>query len=647
MTPWVLFFMLLPDVRCFRVELTEHGDALFSSRDVTSSVMRDSWLPGSTLVYVTDGTASYQFFSQAIKDVNFDYNVGTFEVPSNDRIDRSSSWSLAVIGNINKIRKSSSYTMLLLTSDDDEFLIQFMEEALVEDLLIWPTRLLLVTRLSLPRLHPLRKSLSGINAMVITPEETSKSARWGVYTYLPYSHRVAPVAYWTSHSGLSYLANAQLFPNKFRRLTDGAHLDVVGQNFPPHVVVRKSSIKDGSEESSFVFTGPLLLVLEMLADNINFTYNLVRPSDGSWGFLFPNGTWNGMVGMLHRKEVDFGLGPFGITYLRAQVVDYTSPLVIDYGRILGRRGNTAVDPWSFALPLTYPVWISIFVTLFLILFFAKVMSKFHWDSGYQSPRIHLAMYLRAFLQQDIKVPSHSSWERAILGVWMLSILILIECYSTNLISLLAVRYISEPYQTVRAMIDDPSVTMIWFANTAHQQYLAGVESGIFYDLVQAGKRGRMKLITPAEYEETVNTYVSQGDHVMMNPETIMKVFLTEDYMDEGNCKFYLSREGFLPLTFCMVVQKYSPLLGPINEVIRAVIEGGFYNYWMDNAFANAKSCKKPPTKITVKEPLSLANVWGMFVVLLSGYLIGFCVLCLEIMSKSTSERHLEMRYIFS
>ncbi|XP_066957411.1 probable glutamate receptor isoform X1 [Macrobrachium rosenbergii] len=571
---------------------------------------------------------------QAIKEIEFDYYVGVFEVLPNEQDSNLTHWSSAVVGSIKQIRKSSRHMVLLLVSNDGDFLSQFVKEALDNDVLIWPTRVMLITRLSLQRLHPLGKALSGINAIVIT-RETSKAERWGVYAYLPYSHRVVLVATWTSVAGLSYHADTQLFPNKFRRLTDGAHLGVVGQNFPPHVVVRKTRSNE-SQESKFVFSGPLLLVLEMLARNINFTYDLVQPSDGSWGFLFPNGTWNGMIGMLHRKEVDFGLGPFGITYLRAQVVDYTSPLVVDYGRILGRRGDTAVDPWSFAFPLTYSVWASTFATLIIVLLLAKVLSKIHWNPEFQSPRISLSVYLRTFLQQDVEVSADSTWERMILAVWILAIFVLTECYSTNLISLLAVRYISEPYQTVRAVLDDPKVTMIWFANTAHQQYLAGVESGIFYELVQVGKRGRMKLITPAEYEETVTTYVSRGDHVMMNPDTIMRMFLTEDYMDKGNCKFYLSKEGFLPLTFCMVVQKYSPLLSPINEVIRAVIEGGFYNYWMDNAFANAKSCKNPPRKITVQEPLALANVWGMFAVLVSGDLIGVIVLCLEIITKRIS-----------
>ena len=45
----------------------------------------------------------------------------------------------------------------------------------------------------------------------------------------------------------------------------------------------------------------------------------IRPSDGMWGTTDENGTWNGMLGMVKRKEVDFALGPFGIIYEREKV----------------------------------------------------------------------------------------------------------------------------------------------------------------------------------------------------------------------------------------------------------------------------------------------------------------------------------------
>ncbi len=47
----------------------------------------------------------------------------------------------------------------------------------------------------------------------------------------------------------------------------------------------------------------------------------MRPPDGKWGAKTANGSWNGMVGMLHRREVDMALGPFSITKARYEAVN--------------------------------------------------------------------------------------------------------------------------------------------------------------------------------------------------------------------------------------------------------------------------------------------------------------------------------------
>ncbi len=49
-------------------------------------------------------------------------------------------------------------------------------------------------------------------------------------------------------------------------------------------------------------------LLKYLEAHINFTYTMVRPPDGKWGMGDEHGDWNGMLGMVHRNEVDFALG---------------------------------------------------------------------------------------------------------------------------------------------------------------------------------------------------------------------------------------------------------------------------------------------------------------------------------------------------
>lgn len=75
-----------------------------------------------------------------------------------------------------------------------------------------------------------------------------------------------------------------------------------------------------------------------------------------------------------------------------------------------------------------------------------------------------------YIPTDLLLRDMWHWERIVLGMWMLTTLVLTRSYGGNLMSLLAVRYIPQPYQSLRDVLDDPTVTMIWEANSAYVQY---------------------------------------------------------------------------------------------------------------------------------------------------------------------------------
>ena len=48
-----------------------------------------------------------------------------------------------------------------------------------------------------------------------------------------------------------------------------------------------------------------IYISSIFQNSLNFTYTLIKPSDGQWGVL-KNGRWTGMIGALHQREVDIG-----------------------------------------------------------------------------------------------------------------------------------------------------------------------------------------------------------------------------------------------------------------------------------------------------------------------------------------------------
>ena len=58
-----------------------------------------------------------------------------------------------------------------------------------------------------------------------------------------------------------------------------------------------------------------------------------------------------------------------------------------------------------------------------------------------------------------------------IGFWMLMTLVLTKSYAGNLMSMLAVRYSPQPFQTLRNVLNHPHVSMIWQKYSRNEQFL--------------------------------------------------------------------------------------------------------------------------------------------------------------------------------
>ena len=113
---------------------------------------------------------------------------------------------------------------------------------------------------------------------------------------------------------------------------------------------------------------------------MNFTYTLIKPSDGQWGVL-KNGRWTGMIGALHQTEVDIGNHwfcekyfkkmltlskvislffiapvPFGVTFARGQVISFSNLINTDHYKLFIRNPDTTINFQSYSEPLHYISW---------------------------------------------------------------------------------------------------------------------------------------------------------------------------------------------------------------------------------------------------------------------------------------------------
>ncbi|XP_067660212.1 probable glutamate receptor [Haliotis asinina] len=74
-------------------------------------------------------------------------------------------------------------------------------------------------------------------------------------------------------------------------------------------------------------------ILQMLAENLNFSYKIIPPKESIWG-KNENGSWTGVLGMLQRREADLSADHITIHADRYSVADFIMPPLFENRRIV-------------------------------------------------------------------------------------------------------------------------------------------------------------------------------------------------------------------------------------------------------------------------------------------------------------------------
>ncbi|KAJ3637570.1 hypothetical protein MTP99_001018 [Tenebrio molitor] len=104
----------------------------------------------------------------------------------------------------------------------------------------------------------------------------------------------------------------------------------------------------------------------------NFTLHVQRTN--SWGYLTPNGHFDGLVGLLERRLVDFGSSPLIYKLDRMPVVDYSYGNWILRSTFIYRRPKIVEASHKiFMRPLSTTVWICIALMMAVLIGFLKII----------------------------------------------------------------------------------------------------------------------------------------------------------------------------------------------------------------------------------------------------------------------------------
>ncbi|XP_042893846.1 uncharacterized protein LOC122267760 [Penaeus japonicus] len=347
------------------------------------------------------------------------------------------------------------------------------------------------------------------------------------------------------------------------------------------------------------------------------------------------------------QEADLALGPFGLTYSRSRVVDFSSPILIDYYRILTKRPRSEPDPKGFLAPFRWHVWVGLVLSVGVIgavLFGVRkgAHALFGGEQMNLSKNASLAQHLwavyGALISQQYTWMS-SSWSgRAVVGTWWLVALIVARSYSSALTSMLAVRTVPVKYNYLRQVIGDPDIHLIFEKATALVEHMSTVQEGVYKELADTIQEDRAHFLASSKLYDAAYTDVRNKQYALLVEDTTCRKVFSDDFTKHGRCDFYIGKERYWPLIFCLIGRKGTPIMQAINSKIERLVSHDLYFKWLKDELPNATACLKASTKITVNEAYDLTGLWGVFVLFLGGMVAASLVLMVETSVGLVAER---------
>ncbi|XP_063875822.1 uncharacterized protein LOC135108592 [Scylla paramamosain] len=326
-----------------------------------------------------------------------------------------------------QLRLQSWCVTVVVVSNDPAFLIAFAKESDNGRLVVWDTRLLVITRLAIPIIQALLQDFWIFSMMSTMFLKIRNTSRWQVFVHLPYSPsgpQVVPVATWNPGRRFVYFEERVPFPDKYNNFY-GTPINLTWLPLKPYWTETKQQGPDGKE--ILTYQGREYLITLAMGAALNFS---LRP--------LPYEGWDSVLGRLRTREAF--MWPVNFPILPHMVKEYDFSFFLERSTLAFTMAKPSIKPsWqSLYYPLQIDVWIYILVTTLIVLIVLIVMNRSSKDDG-TSAWLVMKQVLGTLLDEAIpgELPLKDS-TRVALTAWLIFSFIVGTVYRSNLTACLTV-----------------------------------------------------------------------------------------------------------------------------------------------------------------------------------------------------------------
>ncbi|XP_046433191.1 uncharacterized protein LOC124185971 [Neodiprion fabricii] len=392
------------------------------------------------------------------------------------------------------------------------------------------------------------------------------------------SPQVVPLNAWTR--GIGFLKNSSVFEEENVIINGlGCPMFVSTMNLMPTMKLRR-----GVNDTSRIVGGIEGHLIRSIAEQMNFTPIVKKPSAPEKFLVLPNGTFIGVIADVAEEKVHLGIGQIRPTLRRAMLVDFTVP----YNHecivwTVPARAN--YDP-NILRPVFSPA-VSILAILSVLL--SGGLSYVTWKlkaENCRSPEFDLFDVISVSLTHAIPRPPASLLGKLFFLLYLNYSRVLSTAYSASLASILATR---TPMPTI---VDEKGILDAGLRTSGTATSRDMLADQITPESDRAELLNRYEVITRAS---EALARISRGEDLAYLRHLSTINYITARYVRAGKFPTFhpLRDQCVISYNSVIVTPKGSFLTDEMNKIIRRITQSGIYEYWTNIDNTVDKIVKSP------------------------------------------------------
>ncbi|XP_039754692.1 glutamate receptor ionotropic, kainate 2 isoform X3 [Pararge aegeria] len=451
---------------------------------------------------------------------------------------------------------------------------------------------------------------------------------------------------WNSSEGVNYTRSYGDNQKQIVEILQNKTLIVTTILSAPYCMRREASEKlTGNAQ----FEGYAIDLIHEISKVLGFNYTFKLAPDGRYGsYNRETKEWDGMIRELLEQRADVAIADLTITYDREQVVDFTMPFMNLGISVLYRKPiKQPPNLFSFLSPLSLDVWIymaTAYLGVSVLLFILARFSPYEWDSPrncLDEPPVlenqftllnSLWFTIGSLMQQGSDIAPKAVSTRMVAGMWWFFTLIMISSYTANLAAFLTVERMDSPIESAEDLAKQTKIKYGALKGGSTAAFFRDSNFSTYQRMWSFMESARPTVFTSSNKEGEERVMRGKGGYAYLMEST------TIEYVVERNCD--LTQVGGMldSKGYGIAMPPNSPYRTAISGAVLKLQEEGKLHilktkWWKEKR--GGGSCRDETSKSSsTANELGLANVGGVFVVLMGGMGVACVIAVCEFVWKS-------------